>query len=364
MRRIEKVGQRVHGHTIPAGRGRTMAVTLRQIAEMAGVSRGTVDRVINNRGHVNEEVETRIRRIAEELGYQPNTVGRALAKAKNELKIGVLIQSVETPTMQTVAQGAEEAANALRAQGTEVIIRRLESLGEQKELDAIDELVADGIKGLALAPSDEPQVCAHLNRIIDQGIPVVTFNGDAPKSRRLCFVGMDNRRGGQTAAGLVRAMLPQGGKVLPLSAHPNNHGHRLRYTSFAEKMEKIAPNVQVLPLQHCFNRDDYAYELTLRAFEENPDLSVIYVTAHGQHGACRAIEKAGLFGKVRVIAYDLTPQNRIDLAEDRIEFILDQNAAVQGRAPLHILQNYLLSGEAPPHENMFTDILIKTKYNI
>ena len=67
---------------------------------------------------------------------------------------------------------------------------------------------------------------------------------------------------------------------------------------------------------------------------------------------------------MRVIAYDLTPQNRIDLAEDRIEFILDQNAAVQGRAPLHILQNYLLSGEAPPHENMFTDILIKTKYNI
>lgn len=341
-----------------------MAVTLRQIAEMAGVSRGTVDRVMNNRGHVNEEVEARIRKIAEELGYQPNQVGRALAKVRIGLKIGVLIQSVETPTMQTVARGAEDAANTLRAQGVEVLIKKLESLGEQKELDAIEELVAAGVMGLALAPSDEPQVCDHLNRIIDQGIPVVTFNGDAPDSHRLCFVGMDNRRGGQTAAGLVRAMLPQGGKVLPLSAHPNNHGHRLRYTSFAEEIARIAPNIELLPLQHCFNRDDYAYELTLRALEEHPDLSVIYVTAHGQHGACRAIEKAGCLGRVRVIAYDLTPQNQVDLAEDRIEFILDQNAVVQGREPLEILQNYLISGEKPPHENMFTDILIKTKYNI
>ncbi len=51
-----------------------MAVTLRKIAEIAGVSRGTVDRVINNRGHVNETVEARIRQIAEELGYEPNPV--------------------------------------------------------------------------------------------------------------------------------------------------------------------------------------------------------------------------------------------------------------------------------------------------
>ena len=71
-----------------------MAVTLRQIAEFAGVSRGTVDRVINNRGHVNEEVEARVRQIAAELGYEPNPVGRAFGTRKTNLKIGFLIQWV------------------------------------------------------------------------------------------------------------------------------------------------------------------------------------------------------------------------------------------------------------------------------
>ena len=122
-----------------------MAVTLRQIAELAGVSRGTVDRVMNNRGHVNEEVEARVRQIAAELGYEPNQAGRALARAKVSVKIGFLIQSVETPTMQTVAEGAEEAAAKLRSRGLDVVIRKLESLGEQQELDAIEALVKEVI---------------------------------------------------------------------------------------------------------------------------------------------------------------------------------------------------------------------------
>ncbi len=339
-----------------------MAVTLRKIAELAGVSRGTVDRVINNRGHVNEAVEARIRQIAAELGYEPNPVGRALARAKTNIKIGFLIQSVETPTMQTVVKGAEQAAAGLKAQGVEVIIRKMESLGEQRELDAIEALVKEGIKALAITPSDSQEVCAALDQVIEKGIPVVTVNSDAPLRKRMCFVGIDNSRAGRTAAGLARSMLPAGGKMLALSAHPNNHGHRARYISFAEELSKIAPDIELLPLQHCFNRDDYAYELTLRALEENPDLDVIYVTAHGQHGVCRAIGKARR--NVRVIAYDITPQNCIDLAEGRIEFVIDQNALVQGTQPVQLLYRYLMHGEQPKTPEMYTDVLIKTRYNI
>ena len=52
-----------------------MAVTIKQIAEMCGVSRGTVDRVLNNRGKVKKETEQMIRKIAEDLGYVPNMAG-------------------------------------------------------------------------------------------------------------------------------------------------------------------------------------------------------------------------------------------------------------------------------------------------
>ena len=86
-----------------------MAVTSQQIAELAGVSRGTVDRALHNRGRVNPEVAARIRKIAEELGYRPNSIGQALVRARQGLRLGAILQSAETPTMQDVAAGARQA---------------------------------------------------------------------------------------------------------------------------------------------------------------------------------------------------------------------------------------------------------------
>ena len=64
-----------------------MAVTAQQIAELAGVSRGTVDRALHNRGRVNPEVAAKIHKIAAELGYKPNLIGQALVKSRREVKL-------------------------------------------------------------------------------------------------------------------------------------------------------------------------------------------------------------------------------------------------------------------------------------
>ena len=96
-----------------------MAVTLQQIAELAGVSRGTVDRALHNRGRVNSEVALRIRKIADELGYVYHLDVHG-NRGKN-LKLGVVIPSIETATMQIVAKGARAAAEKLSAFGAEVI---------------------------------------------------------------------------------------------------------------------------------------------------------------------------------------------------------------------------------------------------
>ena len=92
-----------------ARKGDSMGVTIRQIAEVAGVSRGTVDRALNNRGRIKPEVAEHIRQIAEEMGYKPNQLGRALSMSKNNIKIGVILQAAETPFMQCVLEGIERA---------------------------------------------------------------------------------------------------------------------------------------------------------------------------------------------------------------------------------------------------------------
>ena len=67
-----------------------MSVTVKQIAELAGVSRGTVDRALNGRGNVRPEIEKKILEIAREMGYTPNRAGKALAYQRKNLSFGII----------------------------------------------------------------------------------------------------------------------------------------------------------------------------------------------------------------------------------------------------------------------------------
>ena len=129
-----------------------MAVTAQQIADLAGVSRGTVDRALHNRGRVNPEVKEKIQKIALELGYKPNLIGQALVRSKQDFKLGVILQSTETPTMQIVRAGVQRAAEELAGSGVELVLRDFQGLDTELMLEYIEELVSAGVQGIALSP--------------------------------------------------------------------------------------------------------------------------------------------------------------------------------------------------------------------
>lgn len=74
-----------------------MSVTIKDIAAVSGVSRGTVDRVLHNRAGVNSNVAEKVRRIADELGFVPNMAGKILAARKQPIRIGCLLPNIGNP---------------------------------------------------------------------------------------------------------------------------------------------------------------------------------------------------------------------------------------------------------------------------
>lgn len=341
-----------------------MAVTLKQIAELAGVSRGTVDRALYNRGRINPEVAERIRTIAKELGYQPNRAGKALAMAKHPIKIGVIAQATETPFMHLLLSGVEDARKEVSNFGAEVLIRSMIGLDAAHQLRLIDELVAENINGLAITPANDDRMRSRINELIDSGIPVVTFNADIDGTRRLCFVGQDSELAGRACASLMSSIIGNKGLVLPISGHQSNHSHTLRINGFCSEMERCFPQVEILPPAFCQDDDALTQQLTEQILREHPDLSAIYVAAGGQSGVCRGLARLGYTGSVRVICYDLIPNNIKNLLDSRIDFLIDQDAHTQGYQPIMILFDYLFAGTVPENKYFFTDIAIKNKYNV
>ncbi|MCL2587808.1 MAG: LacI family transcriptional regulator, partial [Oscillospiraceae bacterium] len=138
--------------------------TIKDIAKLSGVSRGTVDRVLNNRGAVKPETAERVRSIADSLNYSPNLVGKTLAVRKKHLRFGYILFSSNrsNPFFDDVIRGIESRARELLEYGVTVEIRYTKLDSPEAQIALIDELVAQGIDGLAITPINHPDVVTRI----------------------------------------------------------------------------------------------------------------------------------------------------------------------------------------------------------
>ncbi len=341
-----------------------MAVTLQQIAERAGVSRGTVDRALNNRGRINAEVADNIRRIAKEMGYQPNRAGRALAMSRHSITIGVVVQAADTPFMEKVIEGIMEAKEEVERLGASVLVEKIHGVDAGKVVATMQKLKEAGCNGIAMVPVEDDELREKVNGLIEENIPVVTFNSDIEHTGRICFIGQNALQSGRVAAGLMAEIVPVDSKVLIISGYPSNQSHKNRVKGFAGEMAACREDVELLDVQYAFDDDNIAEKITKEMLKEHQTLWGIYLAASGVGGVCQALEEKNLGGKVKVISNDLTARNEECLRKGTIQFLLGQNAYVQGYEPIMTLFNKLFDGKDPEQEHAYTEIVIKNRYNL
>jgi LacI family transcriptional regulator len=129
-----------------------MALTIKDIAKLAGVSRGTVDRVLHDRGRVDPEVEQRIRAIVRECNYQPSRAAQQLSMRRQKLKIGFLCRTDTNGFWSIVIRSAEQMERELSEYGITVEKRFFDYCLPETQLEMIDELVAQEISALVIVP--------------------------------------------------------------------------------------------------------------------------------------------------------------------------------------------------------------------
>ena len=102
-----------------------MPVTIKDIAKAANVSRGTVDRALHGRDGVNPDVAEKIKALAEELGYKPNTIAKALASRSKPIRMGVLLNSIANPFFDKVIAGVNAGIESLYDFGVMLDLREI-----------------------------------------------------------------------------------------------------------------------------------------------------------------------------------------------------------------------------------------------
>ncbi|MDF2838114.1 MAG: LacI family DNA-binding transcriptional regulator, partial [Paenibacillus sp.] len=159
-----------------------MNVTIRQIALKAGVSRGTVDRVLNDRPGVKPAIRARVLTIVDELGYVPNMAAKALAYNKKPVLIGIVMPPQEIAFFKEIREGIAAAEKELKSFGIVLDYHYVDNRSPEEAAAAIRKLIVDGASGIMFSVMDDAVVQETINEAADRGIPVVTFNSDVSPS--------------------------------------------------------------------------------------------------------------------------------------------------------------------------------------
>lgn len=340
--------------------------TMKQIAELAGVSRGTVDRVLNHRGTVSGETARKVREIAATLQYRPSRAARSLASRKRGLRLCyILFDPAANPYFAQVEAGIARKAAELQEYG--VTVEELySSFADPASQDALlEQAVAGGAGGIVIAGFNTAETAARLRRITASGIPVVTANTDIDDSGRLAYVGCDHARSGRTAGGLMRLLTRGSAHVGVLIGSRSVQCHTARLAGFAEQLQRTAPGMEIAGV--CENNDDdfESFAVTRTLLEQHPGIDALYIAASGAYGACRAVELRGdAAPRPVIVCHDCLESTRTMLEKGVIAAAICQQPEYQGARPLDLLFNALAMDTPPERENYYTDIDILIRENM
>ena len=324
-----------------------MSVTIKEIASLANVSRGTVDKVLNNRPGVKEETRKKVLSIAKELNYQPNVMGRALILSREVIRIGIIPTPEYNPYVQNLLRGIQAGKAEYAAFGMEVIVRMPLTLEVTELLSILIEFENMNVAGLALIPIDDPQVIQKVNQMKAKGIQIMTFNSELKDIHGFRYIGQDHFLAGMVAGGLMEKIIPEGGKIgviissKTLSCHPN------RLNGLKKRLEECENPIEIVEIEENQDRKEDMFKITMNYLNQHPDLKGLYLSGNGNIGVKTALDIAKPDHRLRIICHDLSEETE-ELLNDRIvDFVISQNAYEQGFQIVKLFFDYMIKRLQP-----------------
>lgn len=337
-----------------------MKLTISQIAKMANVSRGTVDRVIHNRGAVSKETKKKIEEIIEKYDYQPNAIGRALSQ-KNPYKIGVILIQEYVPFFQVIKKGVLDAVEQYKDYSIELCLKHLSGLDENEYLEALNQF-EDKVDALAIIGHNTKKITDKVNAMINKGIPFLTMNIDLYNSLRSGYIGINNYQGGQCLGGLVKDMANEKTEVLLLGGHSENKLENERLNGFLEVI-KSKTNIHCSNVLYTQDDPQKVYDCVKEKIM-NKTYDMIVTIGYGTHIICQSINDLKLAKRPLVFGFDLLPECEEYLKSGQLSYVVDQCAYLQGKQTLTYLCEYFIHKTPLPKGNVFLPISIYNQYNL
>ena len=295
--------------------------TIRTLAEAAGVSVATVDRVLNGRLPVREETARRVYDAATRIGFHAaGLIRQRLKDDLPEVRLGFLLQKARQPFYQAFERELVAAVAAAPGVRGTALVDFVPSLAPTDVVASL-EAMARRAQAVGMVAPDHPTVTAAVEGLRASGVPVFSLLSDFAAGVREGYVGVDNRKAGRTAAWMIARAARAGPVAVFVGTHRFN-GHELREMGFRSYFREEAPQFEVLETLVNLETREITYEATLSLLHRHPELAGLYVAGGGMEGAIAALRDEGPARRPVVVVNELTPDSRAGLADGVVTMIL------------------------------------------
>jgi ribose transport system substrate-binding protein len=286
------------------------------------------------------------------------------AEAPRALTIGLVAKSQGNPVFQAARVGAEDAAKELSVKhhlNIRIDWRTPNEEDAQKQAEAIEQLVLAGAEGIAVSCSDANKLTDAINRAVDDGVPVATFDSDAPASKRFVTYGVDDLKCGEQTMDELAKIMGGKGVVAILAGNPNAPNLQKRVQGVKDAAKKY-PGITIRDTYYHKETPQDAAAKVEQVMQANPD-----ITGWAMIGGWPLFTENALKwqpGTVKCVAVDALPAQLAYIRSGHVPVLLAQQCYEWGHRTVELLVDKILFKKNPPAVKEISALIPVTKDNV
>ncbi len=342
-------------------------ITIKDVAKLANVSEGTVDRVLHNRGGVSLKTEKLIKEILKKHNYTVNPIARALS-IKNKFSLYTLMPNHDKTNLfwKSPLLGVLKASQEVRAYGVEVTNYTFDQFKPSSYLNEFKTLIKSKPHAVLIAPTFIKETKEIVNELEKLDIPYAFLNIDLEGFKNILFVGQNSYAAGYVAGKLMHLSCPDQSSILVIQTRLNINN----YYAFSKRIEgfndyftknDIKVNIINLNFDNLKNLKEVGKNLN-SLLKKEKSIKGVFVPSSRISIIVNCIDEP-LMNNLNLIGFDNTEPNIKCLQENKVSFLISQKPFDQGYESIHLMTDFLIKNKTPI-KKIYSPIDILTKENV
>jgi ribose transport system substrate-binding protein len=279
--------------------------------------------------------------------------------APRKLRFALIPKALDIPVFDFANTGAQRQAAALG--NVEVIYRGPDKADELKQKEVLESFITQKVDGIAISVLNADFLTSTIDRAMDAGIPVVTWDSDAPKSKRMAFYGVDDYQSGQIMGEETAKLLNGKGTVAFITSLGANN-LQMRLQGARDAIAKH-PGITVIDTFDIQEDSTRCQMLIATGTNRYPDLGA-WISVGGwpvfSANALAPVDPA----KTKFVSFD-TVASAIDLLRaGKVQVLLGQKYFGWGAEPVKILHDFVVNGRKPATAIIDSGVDVVTAANV